>query len=580
MTSPEKTRFSHWRHWTALLVLTCLLCLSGLSQFPVIDRDEARFAQASVQMAESGDLINIRFQDEARNKKPAGIYWLQTGAIKAFGATDKRHIWIQRLPSVLGALLAVLMTYWGAARMIGRRGAFIAASMLSLSALMIFEAHIAKTDAILCGLSAACLAALAHLRHNSNPDKTKLASWIFWISLGLSIMIKGPVIPLLVLLTLITLAIWEQRNTWMKQLLNWPAIIMFILIWLPWAITIWIATDGAFFAESLGKDFGGKVISAQEKHSGLPGFYLGTIWITFWPSCLLLIPGFAFAFRAVKNNKISDAPVIKAMRLCLAWILPYWVLVEIMPTKLPHYVLPLFPALAVITAAAAITLISVNEFKVIRRANALIYLIISTAIIGAIMTITTYFEGVNYVFYVIGGLAGLAAIIATFALWRNKMTLGLLSAGLSTIILTLPTYQFILPSISQLRIADQLKTVFEEQNIKLPRHGGPNLVSPDFTEPSLVYHFGTDVDVSGKTDLLDIEALKQGRVIILDDLKEKAGPKLAMIKIQAEDQGLCIKTSRPITGFKYSKGEMVELTVNWSVPCPETVNTTNEKPDE
>ena len=68
MTSPEKTRFSHWRHWTALLVLTCLLCLSGLSQFPVIDRDEARFAQASVQMAESGDLINIRFQDEARNK--------------------------------------------------------------------------------------------------------------------------------------------------------------------------------------------------------------------------------------------------------------------------------------------------------------------------------------------------------------------------------------------------------------------------------------------------------------------------------------------------------------------------------
>lgn len=115
MTSPEKTRFSHWRHWTALLVLTCLLCLSGLSQFPVIDRDEARFAQASVQMAESGDLINIRFQDEARNKKPAGIYWLQTGAIKAFGATDKRHIWIQRLPSVLGALLAVLMTYWGAA---------------------------------------------------------------------------------------------------------------------------------------------------------------------------------------------------------------------------------------------------------------------------------------------------------------------------------------------------------------------------------------------------------------------------------------------------------------------------------
>lgn len=580
MTPPDKTLFSYWRHWTALLVLTCVLCLSGLAQFPVIDRDEARFAQASVQMAESGDLINIRFQDEARNKKPAGIYWLQTGAIKAFGATGKRAIWIQRLPSVLGALLAVLMTYWGAARMIGRRGAFIAASMLSLSALMIFEAHIAKTDAVLCGLAASCLAALAHLRHSQGPRKTKLASWVFWISLGLSIMIKGPVLPLLAILTLITLAIWERRNAWMKQLLNWPAIIIFILIWLPWVITIWIATDGAFFVDSLGKDFGGKIISAQEKHSGLPGYYLGTIWITFWPGCFLLIPGFAFAFRAVKNKKSSDAPVIKAMRLCLAWILPYWVLVEIMPTKLPHYVLPLFPALAVITAAAAITLISVNEFKFIRRVNALIYLIISTVIVGGIMATTTYFEGVNYVFYMIGTFSGVAAIVATFALWRNKMFLGLLSAGLSTMILSLPTYQFILPTIPQLRIADQLKNTFEEQNIKLPRHGGPTLISTDFTEPSLVYHFGTNVDVSGKTDLLNMEALKQGRIIILDALKEKAGPKLDMIKIQAQEQGLCLKTSAPIKGFNYSKGDRVELTVNRSVPCPETESVTNEKPAE
>ena len=580
MQSPDKTLFTYWRHWTALLVLTCLLCFSGLAKFPVIDRDEARFAQASVQMAESGDLINIRFQDEARNKKPAGIYWLQTGAIKAFGATGQRAIWIQRLPSVLGALLAVLISYWGAARMIGRKGAFIAAAMLSISALMIFEAHIAKTDAVLCGLSASCFAALAHLRHNQNPGKFKLPSWVFWIALGHSIMIKGPVLPLLVILTLITLAIWERRNVWMKQFLNWPAIILFFLIWLPWAITIWIATDGAFFADSLGKDFGGKIISAQEKHSGLPGYYLGTIWITFWPSCLLLIPGFAFAFRAVKNKKNSDAPVIKAMRLCLAWILPYWVLVEIMPTKLPHYVLPLFPALTVITAAAAITLISVREFKIIRRVNALIYLIISTGIVGGIMAATTYFDGVNYVFYTIGTLSGVAAIVATFALWRNKMTLGLLSAGLSTIFLTIPAYQFILPNISQFRIADQVKIAFEEQNIKLPRHGGPSLVSPDFTEPSLVYHFGKEVDVSGKSDLLDIDALKQGRIIILDRLKNKAGPKLDMIKIQAQEQGLCLKTSAPIKGFNYSKGNSVELTISRSIPCPENGIITNEQPVE
>ena len=131
---------------------------------------------------------------------------------------------------------------------------------------------------MLCGLSALCFGALAHIRHGGETS----AVWIFWLALGASIMIKGPVTPILVLLTFITLAFWERRNKWMKQLFNWPAIIVFFLIWVPWAIVVWRATDGAFFVESLGKDFGGKVISAQEKHPGPPGYYLGTIWV-----CLL-----------------------------------------------------------------------------------------------------------------------------------------------------------------------------------------------------------------------------------------------------------------------------------------------------
>jgi len=64
-------------------------------------------------MAESGDLLDIRFQDQTRYKKPSGIYWLQTAAIKIFSEDGDRKIWAQRLPSVLGALLAVIAAYWG-----------------------------------------------------------------------------------------------------------------------------------------------------------------------------------------------------------------------------------------------------------------------------------------------------------------------------------------------------------------------------------------------------------------------------------------------------------------------------------
>ena len=137
------------------------MVLPGLSRLPVIDRDEARYAQASVQMAESGDLLNIRFQDEARNKKPAGAYWAQTAMIKAFAGPDTRKLWAQRLPSVLGALISILLLYWGGLKLVGRDAAFIAASLLAVSLIFVFEGHIAKTDALLCATTTALFASIA-----------------------------------------------------------------------------------------------------------------------------------------------------------------------------------------------------------------------------------------------------------------------------------------------------------------------------------------------------------------------------------------------------------------------------------
>jgi len=569
MSSPDGIKAQRLKHIAILLCLSLLVFLPGLSNLPVIDRDEARFAQASVQMAESGELMDIRFQDQTRYKKPAGIYWLQTAAIKVFSEDGERKIWAQRLPSVLGALLAVLAAYWAAARMIGRRGAFIAAGMLALSALVIFEAHIAKTDAMLLGLGGCCFSALAHMRHGGG----KKSAWLFWIALGLSIMIKGPVVPILCGLTLVTLAIWERKNGWMKLLLNWPAILVFSLIWVPWTIAIWQMTDGAFFVESLGKDFGGKLVSAQERHPGPPGYYLGTIWITLWPSCLLLLPAFGFAIRAVRNGKGSDAPVVKGMRLCLAWVVPYWILIELMPTKLPHYALPLFPALCVMSGVAAITLLAVKEFSILRRINAVIFLAISAVLIAAVMAAQTlYGENGNassYVVYGIGSIAGLCAVISSFALWQSKMKLALKSATLATLILTISTYFAILPSLVKLRVADQIVAVFESQGIKLPRKGGPEVISPHFTEPSLVYRLGESIDVTDKANLLDMAALKSGRVIILDNKRENETINLETIENAATNANLCTITLTLPEAFNYSKGDPIEITILRAVPCAE-----------
>ncbi len=567
MNSSERINAQRIRHIASLLILCLLVFLPGLANLPVIDRDEARFAQASVQMAESDDLVDIRFQDQTRYKKPSGIYWLQTAAIKVFSKDAERKIGVQRLPSVLGALLAIFATYWGAARMTGRRGAFIAAGMLALSALVIFEAHIAKTDAVLLGLSACCLGSLAHMRHGGGQK----SAWVFWLALGASIMIKGPVLPILVILTLLSLAIWERKYSWMSHLMNWPAIIIFILIWVPWVILIWMATDGAFFVESLGKDFGGKLVSAQESHPGPPGYYLGTIWITLWPTCLLLLPAFGFALRAVRNGKGSDAPVVKGMRLCLAWLIPYWVLIELMPTKLPHYALPLFPALCVMAAIAAITLLKVHEFPILRRINAGIFLFISAILIAAIMAGQTLYGpndiSESYYVYAIGAVTGICAIIASYALWHAKMKVGLISAGVAAMIISIPTYQFILPNLTKLRVADQIASAFKEQKITLPRYGGPAVISPHFTEPSLVYRLGTSIDVTDKADLLDVNALSSGRVLILDHKRAETDILIKKIRGAADDANMCLKRSPKIKGFNYSKGNEVELVILRAMPC-------------
>src|ERR1044072_9451858 len=109
---------SHARAVALLVIVALLAFLPGFFQIPPTDRDEARFAQATKQMLETGEYVDIRFQDEVRYKKPVGIYWLQAGVVKSATAlgmrSAQRTIWVYRIPSLIGAIGAVLLTYWAA----------------------------------------------------------------------------------------------------------------------------------------------------------------------------------------------------------------------------------------------------------------------------------------------------------------------------------------------------------------------------------------------------------------------------------------------------------------------------------
>src|SRR5207248_576333 len=156
---------SHFRAIVFLLLCGIVLFLPGFFNIPAIDRDEARFAQATKQMVESGDFVDIRFQDDVRYKKPVGIYWLQAAVVESaskLGVPNAQlRVWLYRVPSLIGAIGAVLLTYWTALAFVSRRSAVLAALMLCSCVLLGVEGRLAKTDAMLLLTTTAAMGAMA-----------------------------------------------------------------------------------------------------------------------------------------------------------------------------------------------------------------------------------------------------------------------------------------------------------------------------------------------------------------------------------------------------------------------------------
>jgi 4-amino-4-deoxy-L-arabinose transferase-like glycosyltransferase len=350
MTSDAVGRFldgaAAGRWGPALLLLLCLwLYLPGIAALPVLDRDEARFMQASRQMLESGDPIAIRFQDEARNKKPAGIYWLQSAAVSLLSAPDAIAAWPYRLPSLLGATAAVLLTFAFGRRIFPPGQALLGAALLASAALLVGEAHIAKTDAALLGAIVAAQGALgvAYCRARAGAATGAGIAFVFWLAQGVGILVKGPVAPLVAGLTILTLGVADRNWRWLAALRPAWGLPLALLIVAPWFVAFELATGGDFAREAIGHDFLGKLVGGQEAHGAPPGYYALLATVTFWPASLFLGAALLWGWRQRR---------LPAERFLLAWAIPAWLVFELVPTKLPHYILPVYPAFALLAGRA------------------------------------------------------------------------------------------------------------------------------------------------------------------------------------------------------------------------------------
>ena len=473
-----------------LVLFFCALILfaPGITELPPIDRDEPRYTQATRQMAETGELIDIRFQDDPRYKKPVGIYWLQLAAIQISGAGAGAPLWVYRLVSVLGAALAVVMCYVCARSFLNPQASLAASLMLAATLLLNGEARLAKTDAVLLATIIATQAALARIwTGRAEEERNSGAIIAFWICLALSVLVKGPIGPMIVGACLATLCVMDRSMRTIRQLAPQFGLALFLLITLPWFVAIGLRSQGAFFVESLGIDFLGKVATGRESHGAPPLTHLAFAIVTFWPVPALL----ALCIPELLRHRLDPC-----VRFMLAWIIPSWVIFEVTVTKLPHYTLPLLPALCILTTLGLYRL-SPDSPGAARKSIAVGFLFVPVAIlIVAAIAVPIYLgdplSPVGLAVLVAG--AGLTMLAARMIVEGGPLrALGPLV--LATLCLSGGITGFVLPSIQSFWISDRLVRQFEAlqgcREIEVAVAG--------FHEPSLVFLGGTN------TQLVDAE---------------------------------------------------------------------------
>ncbi|KZL06437.1 glycosyltransferase family 39 protein [Pseudovibrio sp. Ad26] len=476
------------RDWLApiILLLLCLcLYLPGLMTVPPLDRDEPRFAQASKQMMETGNYVSIHYQELARNKKPIGIYWTQVGVAKLLGYGERAPIWVYRLPSVIGAIAAVLLTYWAGRAFFREQEAFLGALLVGLALILNVEAHLAKTDAVLLACVMLSQGALARVWTAQQSKALWTYAMLFWFGLALGTLIKGPIILMVCGLTILSLSVWERRVSWLGGLAPISGFLLFLALVTPWLVAIYIETSGAFFRDALGADLWGKVGTGRESHGAPPLTHLLISFVIFWP-----IPSFLLVIFKGIRQELNQV----CYRFLLCWLIPSWVIFELVSTKLPHYTLPMMPALALLTAGVLTTDGAKQVGIYWRYASAFLFLLVPLGIFIAVVVGPLLLDlwpsppGV-----VLCGLAVIAALSATRKLIAGELIGALPTVGASALLMFVGFWAFSGPALSTIWISSRLAEAVEQ----LPGCERKDVATAGFYEPSFVFLQGTQTKLLG-----------------------------------------------------------------------------------
>jgi 4-amino-4-deoxy-L-arabinose transferase-like glycosyltransferase len=533
------------RPYLLLTLLWALVALPGLTSMPVMDRDEARFVQATRQMVESDDYVVVRFQDDLRAKKPVGIYWLQAAAVQAFSHPAKTDVWPYRLPSALGVLLAVLMTFRLGAALFDRRIALVGAGLLATCLMAAVESHLAKTDGLLLGLSTTVMACfgMVYLQGKGGARAPSWAPLVMWIALGCAILVKGPVTAMILILAAIALAIGDRTVVFLQGLRPVMGLVVTAAIVAPWLSAVSSATDGAFVQKAISEDLIPKLLGAQESHGGFPGQYLVLMVLTFFPASLFVVPAL---LRGWRERALPGA------RYLLAWAVPGWIVFELIPTKLPHYTLPFYPALALLVAAALFAVRDGTYDRLAALPAKLWYglwSLIALALAGGFVALPMIY-GAGFSLWSLPA-AGAALAVVLYG-WVQIVQRHFINAAagamLGAVVIYGSVFGGLMGSLDQLWVSQRVAAQIDKI---APLDG---VVAAGYHEPSLVFLTGTKTNLTDGAGAAAFLAAHDGVAVVAQAAQAQFEQTLA-----AEGMDEKVIRVATIDGFNYSRGKPVSI---------------------
>jgi 4-amino-4-deoxy-L-arabinose transferase-like glycosyltransferase len=338
-------RFHHRAgHYVLLAAVAACLFLVNLGGPSLWDIDEGNNSEASREMMAADNWVVPTFNFELRTDKPALLYWLQIEAYRLFGVNE----FAARLPSALAALVVVLLTYELGRRMFGAAAGLLAGLVLASSALFCAAAHFANPDALLLAFST-------------------LALWWFWlgfarsgrwwfvpagVSTGLAVLAKGPVGLVLPGGVVVLFLLWSgQLRRLCDRRFGW-GVLAFLLVAAPWYAWVTVETKGAFPRGFFWTHNVDRYRSAMENHGGPMFYYVLVLVAGFMPwSAFFGLSGW-YGLKALKRAREETRPgePASACRFLWCWIAVYFAFFSLSGTKLPNYILPLYPPTALLTA--------------------------------------------------------------------------------------------------------------------------------------------------------------------------------------------------------------------------------------